>query len=64
MQYQIIETQPFKLFGMDAVQIVGWDPEKFLEHTDRIIEKGNDKPAVYGIPEWRAIISKLIIIAL
>ncbi len=41
MQYQIIETQPFKLFGMDAVQIDGWDPEKFLEHADRVIENGS-----------------------
>jgi len=41
MQYQIIETQPFKLFGMDAAQIDGWDPEKFLEHADRVIENGS-----------------------
>lgn len=41
MQYQIIETQPFKLFGTDAVQIDGWEPEKFLEHADRVIENGS-----------------------
>lgn len=41
MQYQIIETQPFKLFGMDVVQIDGWEPEKFLEHADRVIENGS-----------------------
>lgn len=41
MQYQIVETQPFKLFGMDAVQIDSWDPEKFVEHADRVIENGS-----------------------
>ena len=41
MQYQIIETQPFKVFGMDVVQIDGWVPEKFLEHADRVIENGS-----------------------
>lgn len=41
MQYQIIETQPFKVFGMDVVQIDGWTPEKFLEHADRVIENGS-----------------------
>jgi len=41
MQYKIIETQPFKLFGMDAVQIDGWDPESFLEHANRVIENGS-----------------------
>jgi len=41
MQYQIVETQPFKLFGMDAVQIDGWETEKFMEHADRVIENGS-----------------------
>jgi predicted transcriptional regulator YdeE len=41
VRYQIIETQPFKLFGMDAVQIDDWDSEKFLEHADRVIENGS-----------------------
>lgn len=41
MQYRIVETQPFKLFGTDAVQIDGWDPDKFLEHADRVIENGS-----------------------
>lgn len=41
MQYQIAETQPFKLFGMDAVQIDSWDPEKYLEHADRVFENGS-----------------------
>jgi len=41
MQYQIVETQPFKLFGMDVAQIDGWDSEKFLEHADRVIENGS-----------------------
>lgn len=27
---------------MDAVQIDGWDPEKFLEHADRVIENGSN----------------------
>lgn len=41
MQYQIIETQPFKLFVMDAMQIDDWDPQKFLEYADRVIENGS-----------------------
>lgn len=41
MQYQIIETQPYKLFGMDVVQTDGWKPEKFLENADRVIENGS-----------------------
>jgi AraC family transcriptional regulator len=41
MQYQIIETQPYKVFGMDVLQMDGWEPEKFLEHADRVIENGS-----------------------
>lgn len=41
MQYQIVETQPYKLFGMDVVQTDGWKPEKFIENADRVIENGS-----------------------
>lgn len=41
MKYQIIETQLYKVFGMDVVQTDGWKPEKFLEHADRVIENGS-----------------------
>lgn len=41
MKYQIIETQPYKIFGMDVVQTDSWKPEKFLEHADRVIENGS-----------------------
>jgi AraC family transcriptional regulator len=41
MQYQILETQPYKIFGMDVVQTDGWIPEKFLENADRVIENGS-----------------------
>ena len=41
MQYQIIETQPYKVFGMDVVPTDGWTTEKFLGNADRIIDNGS-----------------------
>lgn len=41
MQYRIIETQPYKVFGMDVLQMDGWETEKFSEHADRVIENGS-----------------------
>ncbi|MGC6174043.1 helix-turn-helix domain-containing protein [Lacrimispora sp. 38-1] len=41
MQYKIVETQPYKVFGMDVVQTDGWTPDKFLENADRVIENGS-----------------------
>lgn len=41
MQYKIVETQPYKLFGMDAVQTDGWTEENYLDYADRVIENGS-----------------------
>lgn len=41
MQYKIIETKPYKVFGMDAAQTDGWTIEKYLEYADRVIENGS-----------------------
>lgn len=41
MKYRIIETQPYKVFGMDVLQTDGWETEKFSEHADRVIENGS-----------------------
>lgn len=41
MQYQIVEKQSYKVFGMDVVQTDSWTPEKFLENADRVIENGS-----------------------
>lgn len=41
MQYQMIETQPYKVFGMDVVQTDSWTSENFLENSDRVIENGS-----------------------
>lgn len=40
MQYQIIETKPYKVFSADVVKTDGWDNEDFLNYGDRIIENG------------------------
>ncbi len=34
MQYQIVETQPYQLFGMDVMLTDGWKPEKFSENAE------------------------------
>ncbi len=41
MQYQIIETKPYKVFGTDPVITDGWENEDFLDYGDRIIENGS-----------------------
>lgn len=41
MKYQIVETQPIKLFGMDVVQSDGWTAENYLEYADKVIDNGS-----------------------
>ncbi len=41
MKYQIVEKQPCKLFGMDAVQTDGWTGNNYLEYADKVIENGS-----------------------
>lgn len=40
MKYQIIETEPFKLFGLNVVNTDGWTGEQYLEYADLVIEDG------------------------
>lgn len=41
MKYQIVEKQPYKLFGMDVVPSDGWTTQNYLEYADRVIENGS-----------------------
>lgn len=41
MQYQIVETQAYKLFGMDLVQTDGWTAENYIDYAERVIENGS-----------------------
>lgn len=41
MKYQIVEKQPYKLFGKDILQSDGWAVENYLEYADRVIENGS-----------------------
>lgn len=41
MQYQIIETKSYKMFGTDVVETDGWKNEDYLEYGDRVIENGS-----------------------
>lgn len=40
MKYHIKQTAPYKLFGLNPVQIDGWDTQRFLDYADAIIEDG------------------------
>jgi len=40
MKYQIKETNPHKLFGLNPVCTEGWTREQYLEHADLVIEDG------------------------
>lgn len=41
MEYQIVEKQSYKVFGMDVVQTDGQTVEQYLEYADRVIENGS-----------------------
>ena len=40
MQYIIKETEPFKLFGLNPIQVDGWEMQQFLDYADLVIEDG------------------------
>ncbi len=41
MQYRMIETKPYRLFGLNAVAVDGWDIDALLKYADRVIEDGS-----------------------
>ena len=41
MKYQIKETEPFKLFGLNHVSTDGWTREQYLEYSDLVLEDGS-----------------------
>ena len=40
MQYNIKQTAPYKLFGLNPIPLDGWQTEPFLEYADAVIEDG------------------------
>jgi len=40
MKYSIKKTASYKIFGLNPVQIDGWETKQFLEYADTIIEDG------------------------
>ena len=40
MQYSIKHTTPYMLFGLNPIQIDGWETQRFLEYADKVIEDG------------------------
>ena len=40
MQYSIKQTTPYKLFGLNPIQMDGWETQRFLEYADKVIEDG------------------------
>jgi AraC family transcriptional regulator len=40
MQYNIKQTEPYKFFGLNPIQLDGWQTELFLEYADAITEDG------------------------
>ena len=40
MRYNIKQTTPYKLFGLNPVQMDGWETQRFLDYADTVIEDG------------------------
>lgn len=40
MKYSIKQTAPYKLFGLNPVQMDGWETQRFLDYADAVIEDG------------------------
>lgn len=40
MKYNIKQTAPYKLFGLNPVRIDSWETQRFLDYADAIIEDG------------------------
>jgi AraC family transcriptional regulator len=40
MQYNIKQTEPYSLFGLNPIQVDGWQTEPFLKYADTVIEDG------------------------
>jgi AraC family transcriptional regulator len=40
MKYQVIKMKPQQLFGLNPLQIDGWETQPFLDYADSVIEDG------------------------
>lgn len=40
MKYNIRQTAPYKLFGLNPAQIDSWETQRFLDYADAVIEDG------------------------
>ena len=40
MSYNIKQTTPYKLFGLNPVQMDGWETQQFLDYADAVTENG------------------------